>query len=466
MRAKAASRALLAAWPVLLGGLLVVAGREAQRDARRRQRQADQGAAQPHPALYRRTGRLSPAIEAPGTVDFDNNQATSVVSPFTGPVTRIFVALGQPVAKGQPLAAVASADVANAVAAYRKAAVGAANARRVAAADRDLAAHNGISEREAAQAQTDAASAEADRVARAPGAGVDRARASLGIRAGAESFARPSPASSSKSRLLRGSCCRPAHPPPSPSPICRRSGFSRRSHPSDLAAVGFRDAATIDPGNGTGPFHGTVENIGASVDPNTRAIVARIVAPNPGGLLKKQMYVDVSIESGRVSTGLLVPVSAVLRDDQNLPFVYLALPDGSFARRHVTLGYRDSQNYDVTSGLAERRQGRFERRALPPVHAEPMSDEPDAEPPRTGSSFINRIVALSLEQRILVAVPDGAADRRRHPRVGAAAGRRLSRSVAADGLDHRAMARPLGGRGGTADHRSDRARDERHPERE
>src|SRR6476646_8941784 len=40
-------------------------------------------------------------IQAPGTVDFDNDQATSVVSPFTGPVTRIFVALGQHVAKGQ-----------------------------------------------------------------------------------------------------------------------------------------------------------------------------------------------------------------------------------------------------------------------------------------------------------------------------------------------------------------------------
>ena len=33
-------------------------------------------------------------VEAPGTVDFDNNQATSVVSPFTGPVTQIFVAVG------------------------------------------------------------------------------------------------------------------------------------------------------------------------------------------------------------------------------------------------------------------------------------------------------------------------------------------------------------------------------------
>ena len=102
-------------------------------------------------------------IEAPGTVDFDNNQATSVVSPFTGPVTRILVAQGQAVAQGQPLALVSSADFATAIGAYRKAAVAAVNARRVATADKDLAAHNSISEREAAQAQTDASSADADR---------------------------------------------------------------------------------------------------------------------------------------------------------------------------------------------------------------------------------------------------------------------------------------------------------------
>jgi len=47
-----------------------------------------------------------------------------------------------------------------------------------------------------------------------------------------------------------------------------------------------------------------------------------------------------------------VPVSAILHDDENLPFVYVALAGGSFARRHVTLGYRDSQNEEVTSGLA------------------------------------------------------------------------------------------------------------------
>jgi membrane fusion protein, heavy metal efflux system len=288
-------------------------------------------------------------IEAPGTVDFDNNQATAVVSPFTGPVTRIFVALGQPVAKGQALAAVASADVANAVAAYRKAAVGAANARRVAAADRDLAAHNGISTREAAQAETDAASAEADRLA------AFQALASMGASPGSGlSGIIRAPVSGVvvEKDITPGQLLQAGSSAAFTVANLSQVWVLAQIAPSDLSAVGFHDAATIDPGNGTGPFHGAVENIGALVDPNTRAVVARIVAPNPGGLLKKQMYVDVSIESGRVSTGLLVPVSAVLRDDQNLAFVYLALPDGSFARRHVTLGYRDSQNYDVTSGLA------------------------------------------------------------------------------------------------------------------
>jgi len=287
-------------------------------------------------------------IEAPGTVDFDNNQATSVVSPFTGPVTRIFVAVGQPVVRGQALAAVASADVANAVASYRKAAVAAANARRVAAADRDLAAHNGISEREAAQAQTDAASAEADRVAAA------QALASMGAGPGSGlSGIIHAPVSGIvvEKQVTPGQLLQAGSSAAFTVANLSQVWVMAQIAPSDLAHVGVGDPATIDPGNGTGPFHGTVENISATVDPDTRAVVARIVAPNPGDLLKKQMYVDVSIESGRVVTGVLVPVSAVLRDDQNLPFVYVAMPDGSFARRQVTLGYHDAQNYDVTSGL-------------------------------------------------------------------------------------------------------------------
>ena len=299
-------------------------------------------------------------IEAPGTVDYDNDQATSVVSPFTGPVTQILVDIGRPVAEGQPLALVQSADFATAMGAYRKAVATAVNARKLATADRDLAAHNGISEREAAQAQTDAASADADRDAAFQtliSMGVDRgaiARAMGGSPTAGVTGVIRAPVSGIvvDKQITPGQLLQAGSSAAFTVANLSQVWVLAQIASSDLSGVGFHDAATIDPGNGTGPFHGTVQNISAAVDPNTRAVVARIVAPNPGDLLKKQMYVHVSIDSGRVSTGLLVPVSAVLRDDENLPFVYVALPDGSFVRRHVTLGYRDSQNYDVTSGLA------------------------------------------------------------------------------------------------------------------
>jgi cobalt-zinc-cadmium efflux system membrane fusion protein len=59
----------------------------------------------------------------------------------------------------------------------------------------------------------------------------------------------------------------------------------------------------------------------------------------------------VHIRSRQADRGLLVPVAAILRDDENLPFVYVAQHDGSFARRRVTLGYRAGDRYQVSDGL-------------------------------------------------------------------------------------------------------------------
>ena len=56
-----------------------------------------------------------------------------------------------------------SPDFAAAVSAYRKALVNAQNLRRLADLDKDLLAHEGVSAKEAEQAEADAASAEADR---------------------------------------------------------------------------------------------------------------------------------------------------------------------------------------------------------------------------------------------------------------------------------------------------------------
>ena len=61
----------------------------------------------------------------------------------------------------------------------------------------------------------------------------------------------------------------------------------------------------------------------------------RIVAENPGQLLKRDMFVRLRVHSRQQRTGLLVPVAAVLRDDDNLPFVFVADADGAFLRRRV-----------------------------------------------------------------------------------------------------------------------------------
>jgi len=77
----------------------------------------------------------------------------------------------------------------------------------------------------------------------------------------------------------------------------------------------------------------------------------RVAVDNPANLLRKQQYVHVSIRSQAATGGLLAPVSAVLHDDENLPFVYVVQSDGSYARAHVTLGYRADDRYQIISGL-------------------------------------------------------------------------------------------------------------------
>ena len=63
------------------------------------------------------------------------------------------------------------------------------------------------------------------------------------------------------------------------------------------------------------------------------------------------MYVRVRLHSRQGSVGLLAPAASILRDDENLPFVYVAQPKGGFARRRVTLGYRTGDQFEIPSGL-------------------------------------------------------------------------------------------------------------------
>jgi cobalt-zinc-cadmium efflux system membrane fusion protein len=305
------------------------------------------------PSRFRRT------LETTAAVDFDNDQATSVLAPFSGPVSRLLVSQGDDVSKGQPLAIVDSPDFATALSAYQKALATARTNRRLADLDADLVKHNGVSQREYEQAQTDATNAEADRDAAL------RALVSLNVPPEAIQAIREGRPVSRLEGVIRspvaGTVVEKLITPgelleAGTTPCFTVANLSRvwvmaRLFGSDLSQVSVGDPAEVLTGIDAHTFPGRVDKISALVDPDTRAVTVRVVVENPQHALRKQMYVRVLIHSRDESSGLLIPVSAVLRDDENLPFVYLAESDGSFARRHITLGSQIADRYEIPAGL-------------------------------------------------------------------------------------------------------------------
>jgi cobalt-zinc-cadmium efflux system membrane fusion protein len=296
-------------------------------------------------------------LDVDGVVDFDNDQATSVLAPVSGPVSRLLVQPGDHVSRGQLLATVDSPDYAAAVAAYRKAVVAASAARKLADMDKDLLAHKGVAQKEADQAESDAVGAESDRYTALQtlvSLNIDP-RTLAQIKKGhaiahISGEIRAPMAGTVVERLITpGQLLQAGSTAAFTIANLSRVWVMAQIFGSDIDAVSVGDNAQVTVGTKT--VAGRVENISAEVDPNTRSVVARVTVDNSRGLLKKQMYVHVRIQSHEASRGILAPVSSILRDDENLPFVYVRQRDGSFARRRVTVGDRVGDNYEIPTGL-------------------------------------------------------------------------------------------------------------------
>ena len=296
-------------------------------------------------------------IDTTGTVAFNQNRSTQVLSPISGPVSRINVNVGSRVSRGEALALVSSPDFAAAVSALRKAEATARNARRIAELDAQLFKNDAIARRDYEQAQTDAVNAEADR-----DAAIQQLQ-SLGVDQSAINEIRenhPVPNLGGVSRAPIGGTVvekliSPGQLLQSTTPCFTVADLSdvwvyANVFEADLAAVHLGDTAEISTGGGQA-LTGRVDNIAAVVDPNTRAVAVRIDVPNPGEVLKRDFYVHVQLHSRAPVQGILVPVSAILRDDQNLPFVFVTKPDGTFERRRVDLGSRLGDRQEIRSGL-------------------------------------------------------------------------------------------------------------------
>jgi cobalt-zinc-cadmium efflux system membrane fusion protein len=299
------------------------------------------------------------SVQTTGTVAFNGDRSTQVLAPVSGPITRILVNPGAYVRKGAALAMVTSPDFASAIATYRKAQSQYRNAQRIADLDAQLFKNDALSRREMEQAETDAAAAAADR-----DAAIEQMRA-LGLDESSIAAIRDGRASPTTTAVIRapiegtvveklvtpGQLIQAGTTPAFTIADLSTVWVLANVFETDIGLVANGEKATITTGASPAPIEGTVTYVGSLVDPSSKATAVRILAPNPRGILKRDMLVNVSIRSAQSRNALVVPLGAVLRDDQNLPFVFVAQANGHFARRQIRLGARTADSLEVLSGI-------------------------------------------------------------------------------------------------------------------
>lgn len=303
--------------------------------------------------------KLPRRLRFSGNVTYNAFKTTPVFSPIGGPVHEILVAPGQTIAAGQALLTVNSPDYSAARSSYLKARDAFFLADKIYTRSQDLYAHGAIAEADLQQAETSRAQAQADLQA-----SEDMLRA-IGIK-DPEAMVKNPPKTTLQIPL----------PAPVSGEVVERlvgpgqllqAGATQvftisdmstvwvlvNVYQSDVAYVHVGDSVDITTDTYPQVFHGKISYVAPALDPNTRTLQARIVTSNPKKILKKDMYVTAVLEAGTIQNALTVPDAAVLRDTENIPFVYVQSGANQFARRLVKVADSQDGRTQITEGLKE-----------------------------------------------------------------------------------------------------------------
>jgi membrane fusion protein, heavy metal efflux system len=294
-------------------------------------------------------------LRTSGVVAYNAFLTTPVISQVGGPVSRIMVTPGQEVKKGEAMLYVTSPDYSLARSAYVKARDSFQLADRIYKRDKDLLDHKAIAQADLEQAESVRAQAEADLQSS------EQSIRILGI-ANPDDLVNKPP--SSEVALLAPMAGEVVERLCSPGQVLQTGAtqcftLSNMSsvwvlvniYQNDVAYVHVGDEVTISNEAYPGEVRGKIQYIAPALDPTTRTLQARIEAQNPGERLKKDMYVTAQIRAGVIAKALMIPDAGVLRDTDNMPYVYIQTGENQFARRMVTLGESQGGKTQITSGL-------------------------------------------------------------------------------------------------------------------
>lgn len=290
-----------------------------------------------------------------GNVAFNGFLTTPVITQVSGPVSRLVVSPGQHVTKGQPMLYVSSPDYSQLRANYLKARDAHSLAHKNYVRSQDLYEHHAIAERDLQAAESAEIQAQADLQA------AEQSLKILGIPQPETLVEHPLSPEVPLIAPLAGEAverlCSPGQVIQAGATQCftisnmKTVWVLANVYEAQLAYVHVGDPVSIKTDSYPDVFHGRISYIGAALDPTSRTLQARIDTANPDGKLKKDMYVTTTVVAGKIKNALLVPDSAVLRDAENEPFVYVEVGQDQFARRQVQLDGSVEGKTQIVSGL-------------------------------------------------------------------------------------------------------------------
>jgi len=299
---------------------------------------------------------LKRLLRLTGNVSFNGFKTTPVITPVGGPVSRILVVPGEHVRQGQTLLTISSPDYSQMRAAYLKARDTYRVADKNYARAQDLYAHNAIAERDLLQAESDRNQAKADLDAS------EEALKILGITNPGDPEHMPS---SPEIPLLSPFAGVVTERDVSPGQLLQAgttqafviSDMSTvwilaNVYEDDMAFIHVGDPVAVTTGSYPDTFQGTISFLSPALDPNTRTLQARIVVENTGEKLKNNMYCVAMVTAGKIRNAIAVPDAAVLRDDENQPFVYIETSPNTFGRRPVDIGESEGGRTQILKGLS------------------------------------------------------------------------------------------------------------------
>jgi cobalt-zinc-cadmium efflux system membrane fusion protein len=295
---------------------------------------------------------ISNSLELPGRVEADPAHVVHIYAPLSGRLMNFTLASGQEVRKGQPIAMLQSGDVAQARTDFDKARIEVLRADRALERGKLLISHEVMSQADFQELTAVDASAHAEE---------ERARQrihELGFSENGTSDVIPITAPINGTVLDVGTA----------------SGEMQRSLETtngiatianldtiwvtgdlfehDLGSVRLREPVDIVFSAYPNEIvHGTIANIGDSLDPTTHAVKVRVILSNPGHRFKPAMFATLRVTQPSASR-IFVPLGAVLHDGDTTE-VYVPDGSGKFATRQVKTGVTQGSQIEIISGIRD-----------------------------------------------------------------------------------------------------------------